>query len=228
MDLAIDLRTVDPVRHHRLITIPALAHAVRWVGRDVVNTRIFGVVPFHHIITEAYVTQFFQQEVEIGLHVLLYRLVGMVQVAIAVEVITRILGSCGLVAVIVTLIVATDGREVGVVPRDAIVARCLVREVHPGCESVLMVDHHVFDDASTLVIEGLDHLLQFVLSSPAGVVVEPEAGIVAHGLSLAVVIVRGLAALGYPDEVEVLRHLIGLFLQNGPLRVGIAVPVESL
>ena len=46
----------------------------------------------------------------------------MVQIAIAVEVITRILGSSGLVAIIVTLVIAADAREVGVVPRDAVVA----------------------------------------------------------------------------------------------------------
>ena len=228
LDLAIDLRAIDPFRHHRLVTIPALAHAIRRVGRRVVHTRIFGVETFHHIITETSVAQFLQQEVEIGLHVLLHRLVGVVQVAIAVEVITRILGTSGLVAVIVALVVLTDAREVGVVPRDAVAARRLIREVHPRRETVLMVDHHVLDDTSAFVLEGLDHLLQLVLSTPAGVVVEPEAGIVAHGLSLGVVIVRGLTALRHPDEVEVLRHLISLFLQHGPLRVGIAVPVESL
>ena len=91
-----------------------------------------------------------------------------------------------------------------------------------------MVYHHVLDDASTLVAEGLDHFLQLVLCSPAGVMVKPEAGVIAHRLSLGVIIFRSLAALGYPDEVEVLRHVICLFLQHGPLRVGIAVPVESL
>ena len=122
MDLAIDLRAVDPIGYHRLITIPALAYAIGGIGGGVVHTRIFGVETFHHIIAEAHVSQFLQKEVEIGLHVLLNCLVGMVQIAIAVEVITRILGSSGLVAIIVTLVIAADAREVGVVPRDAVVA----------------------------------------------------------------------------------------------------------
>ena len=58
--------------------------------------------------------------------------------------------------------------------------------------------------------------------------VEPEAGVVAHRLSLGVMVFRGLAALGNPDEVEVLRQFVGLAFQDCPLRVGIAVPVESL
>ena len=128
----------------------------------------------------------------------------MVQIAIAVEVITCILGTSGLVAVFVTLVITCDTRELLIIPCNAVSAVGLIGEVYPRRQSVLVVDDHIFDDASSLVLEGLDHLLQFCLCTPATVVIKPEAGIVAHRLSFRVVIFRSLAALGNPDEVEVL------------------------
>ena len=79
-----------------------------------------------------------------------------------------------------------------------------------------MVDDHILDDTRTLVLEGPDHLLQFSLCAPAGVMVEPEAWVIAHRLSLGVIVLGCLAALGHPDQVEVLRQFIGLLFQNSP------------
>ena len=67
-----------------------------------------------------------------------------------------------------------------------------------------MVDYHILDDACTLVAEGVDHLLQLCLCAPAGVVVEPETGVITHRLSLAMIILRGFTALGHPDQIEIL------------------------
>ena len=67
-----------------------------------------------------------------------------------------------------------------------------------------MVDDHIFNDARTLVAECPDHLLQLGLCAPAGIMVEPEAGVIAHRLTLAMMIFGSFTTLRNPDEVEVL------------------------
>ena len=85
-------RVVDPGLYRRK-TVPALTNGIRRVGTLIVDLRVLGSISFHHIITEAGITDLILQIVEIDFYVLLCRTVCMVEVTIAVEVSTGIISA---------------------------------------------------------------------------------------------------------------------------------------
>ena len=99
----------------------------------------------------------------------------------------------------------------------------LAGEVHPVGEVLTVVDHYVCDSADALLLEGLDHGAQLGLGAESAViVVEPVEVVVAHRL------IAAAAALRNPDEGENAGQIVGLTLEDCPLAIVKAVPVETL
>ena len=72
-----------------------------------------------------------------------------------------------------------------------------------------MVDDHVLDETGAFLLEGLNHLFQFLLAAEAGIVLQPIDGHVAHVLISNVarripLVGLCLPGIGHPDEFEIL------------------------
>ena len=226
------------------VAVPVLAYGESRVGGGVIHSRVVGLVAFHHVEAEAYVAQFVEQEVLIGDAVLLHSGVHVVQVAVAAEVVALVVVARSVVGVAggaagIEFVVERDAPHLGLVgaPVDVVslagggIGVALNGEVGPVVDSFLVVDYHVFDDAGAFLAVGLDHVYEFGLRSPYRVVLQPEAGVIAHRLhSVAVVPLVGLhlSRVGHPYQVEVFRQLVGAVGKVGPLGVVVAVPVERL
>ena len=72
LDDAIYFCAVQPVGYHRLVAVPALANGELRIGRLVILAYLFGCIPFHEIITKADIAQIIEQEIKIGVDVLLH------------------------------------------------------------------------------------------------------------------------------------------------------------
>ena len=144
----------------------------------------------------------------------------MIQVARSVEIVTRVFGTCWLIAVAGRLVVAADIIQR---PDERMTVPCFFSEVAPAFYTCFMVDHHILDDAHVLALERVDHAAQLGLCAECAVVVEPPNGHIAHALAFSAV-----TRVGHPYQVEYLRQLISLLFQLGPLRIRERIPVEPL
>ena len=217
-------RTVDPVGDG-LVAVPVLAYAELRLGILVVHLGVLGRVAFHHVETEAHVADFLEQELTVGLAVVLHVFRLVVEVACTAEVVagvvvhSHLIALRGGVAAIVVLADVSTGHGVGL----SVERVFLGGEVGPVGGTVAVVDDHVHDEARTLLLEGLDHVEQLLRLAERAVVIVVVHGVVAHALRLLAV-----ARVGHPDKVEILGQLVGLSREVGPLRVVVGVPVESL
>ena len=217
-------RAIHPVGDV-LVAVPVFAYAELRFGILVVHLGVLRGIAFDHVEAETDVADFLEQELAVGLAVLLHvdRLV--VEVARTAEVVAGVvvradlIALCGGVATVVVLADVLTRHGVGL----SVERVFLGGEVGPVGGTVAVVDDHVHDETCALLLEGGDHVEQFLRLAECAVVVVVVHRVVAHALRLLAV-----ARVGHPDEVEVLGQLVGLSREVGPLGVVVGVPVESL
>ena len=109
------------------LIIPELTHRELRHGIIVILLDIAGAITLYHIVTEAHIAQLVQQEVEIRLHVVAGRIIGVVEVAIASKVIAGVICAISLIGfgtilflIIVAVICLTYLAIVLIIPNDGI------------------------------------------------------------------------------------------------------------
>ena len=196
-DLVIPRCAVDPALDG-ILAVPVFTYGELGVHLGVVFCHIPGGVALHHVVAETHIAQHIFQIPEVGVHIGLYGTVGVVQVAATVEVITLVgihtVGAGVLRASMIAvlgceqLVVAADTPHVGwiVSPGERVsgtaYSHTFIGKVGPVLQTVLVVYHHILNNAYAVVTHGLNHALQIGLSAPAGVVLQPVHRHVAHVL----------------------------------------------
>ena len=193
-------RAVDPPGDG-LLAVPVFAHAELRLAVFVVHLGVLRAVALHHVEAEAHIANLLQEELAVGLTVLLHVRTLVVEVATAREVVARVVVGthldafrCG-VSAIVVLSDISRGQLVGLS-----VERVFLRgEVSPVGYAVAVVDNQVHDDARSLFLERLNHVEQLLGLSEGAIVIVPIDGVVAHALRL-----LAIARIRYPYQVEIL------------------------
>ena len=143
----------------------------------------------------------------------------MVQIARTVKVIPRIVVAGRGVAVVGALVVAANVCQG---PRHGVAFPRFGREVAPIALAVAVINHHVFNNAGAFALKGVNHGAQLGSGAKRTVVVEPPHGRITH------VGVLTIARLRHPNQIEILRKLVGLRSQHRPFRFAEAIPIKAL